>query len=62
MSEYTRCLDRFCPQKLTCARWVQREDPGAPLHIDTLRTPGECRCRPCKAWLPATMNAPVAPG
>lgn len=51
--EITRCLDKKCPQKLTCARWVERDDPQAPARIDTMRDPGECRCRRCKAWLPA---------
>ncbi len=51
--EITRCEDKKCPQKLTCARWVERDDPRAPAHIDTMRDPGECRCRRCRAWLPA---------
>ncbi len=51
--DITRCLDKKCPQKLTCSRWMERDDPRARGRIDTMRDPGECRCRRCKAWLSA---------
>ena len=38
--EITRCEDKKCPQKLTCARWVERDYPRAPAHTDTMRDPG----------------------
>ncbi len=61
-ADFTRCQDRKCPQKLTCARWTRREEAGAILHMATLREPGECRCRPCRAWLKAEQNEGGANG
>jgi len=69
------CCDKRCPQKLSCARWQPAggparldasRSPAAPLlpgrviTLPTLRAPHECRCRPCRAWLPLA-TAPEAP-
>lgn len=62
LADIARCHDRKCPQKLTCARWTRREDAGAISHMATLREPGECRCRPCRAWLKAEQNEGGANG
>ena len=55
------CLDKRCPQKISCARWLDaRRSPSTPqlpgrvITLPTLRGPHECRCRPCRAWLPVT--------
>jgi hypothetical protein len=42
------CHDRRCPQKLFCARYAP-VTPGGVTH--SLRGPGECLCRPCRAWI-----------
>ena len=72
------CLDKRCPQKLSCARWQPpagkhawleaRPRPGgspAPerlMALATLRGPHECRCRPCRAWLPLATAPEAARG
>lgn len=53
--QITRCHDKKCPQKSTCFRWSDRDNPQAEGHISSLRAPGECRCRRCKAWIAAPM-------
>jgi hypothetical protein len=37
--DITRCEDSRCPQKLTCSRWMERDDPRARGRIDTMRDP-----------------------
>ena len=69
------CCDKRCPQKLGCARWQPpsgghagpeaRRSPSTPplpgrvITLPTLRGPHECRCRPCRNWLPLA-TAPEA--
>lgn len=59
---FMRCCDRKCPQKLTCSRWTRQEEDGAILHMATLRAPGECSGRPCRAWLKVAQHEGGANG
>ena len=68
------CLDKRCPQKISCARWQPSArghagiepqptlPPGRVMALPTLRAPHECRCRPCRAWLPLAPRQESAHG
>lgn len=48
---FTRCWDEKCYQRESCARWTQRHDKDAHLHINTMRTPSESLNKPCMAYI-----------
>lgn len=52
---FTRCWDDKCYQRESCARWTRREAVGAPLHVDTLRTPSESLEKPCAAYIGVSL-------